>query len=111
MKEDEKGEDVGGGLGGGLSQGGVLPLDGDEGLDVTSYDQPQEKEKWWPSCFHSKMSRLATKKFPDRIVILWKCRNCPKRVTETIEINQNSRKVFVKSTTSSLPRSDETADE
>jgi hypothetical protein len=89
-------EDVGGGLGGGLPQGG----DGQGG-----------KDKWWPSCFHSKMSKLAVRKFQNRIVILWKCRRCPKRVTETIDVDMNSRKVFVKSTISQLPRSDESSNE
>ena len=62
------------------------------------------KSTWWPNCTHSRYSKLATRKFRDRIVILWKCRRCPRQVREIIDIDMNSRNVFVKSTKSALPR-------
>lgn len=67
---------------------------------------PQEelKSTWWPNCVHSRFSKLAQRKFRDRLVILWKCRRCPKQIREIIDIDMNSREVFVKSTKSALPR-------
>lgn len=63
-----------------------------------------EKSSWWPNCSHPRYTKLAQRKFRDRIVILWKCRRCPKQVREVIDIDMNSREVFVKSTKSALPR-------
>lgn len=63
-----------------------------------------EKASWWPNCTHARFTKLAQRKFRDRIVILWKCRRCPKEVREVIDIDMNSREVFTKSTKSALPR-------
>lgn len=63
-----------------------------------------EKVSWWPNCVHARYSKLAVRKFRDRIVILWKCRKCPKEVREVIDIDMNSREVFTKSTKSALPK-------
>lgn len=71
-----------------------------EGLK--SEDEP--KSAWWPSCTHPRYTKLAQRKFRDRIVILWKCRRCPHETVETIDIDMNSKKVFIKSTKSALPR-------
>jgi hypothetical protein len=63
-----------------------------------------EKASWWPNCTHPRYTKLAVRKFRDRIVILWKCRRCPKEVREVIDIDMNAREVFTKSTKSALPR-------
>ncbi len=89
-------------------QEGVLerPEKGASGIPPTMktmMGKGPQNSAWW-SCFHVRYTKLAQRKFADRIVILWKCRKCPKRVQEVIEINMNARKVFTKSTTSSLPR-------
>lgn len=63
-----------------------------------------EKASWWPNCVHPRYTKLAVRKFRDRIVILWKCRRCPKEVREVIDIDMNSREVFIKSTKSPVPR-------
>jgi len=71
---------------------------------VKQKEQDREKSSWWPNCTHPRYTKLAQRKFRDRIVILWKCRRCPRQVREVIDIDMNSREVFVKSTKSALPR-------
>ena len=82
---------------------------GCEGFPLNSEAQKQsaqneEKTSWWPNCMHARYTKLAVRKFADRIVILWKCRKCPKETIEVIDINMNQREVFIKSTKSALPR-------
>jgi hypothetical protein len=67
-------------------------------------DGNEPKPQWWPNCTHPRYTKLAVRKFRDRIVILWKCRRCPKEVREVIDIDMNAREVFTKSTKSALPR-------
>lgn len=69
-----------------------------------SKTEEEPKSTWWPSCTHPRYSKLAQRKFRDRIVILWKCRRCPHESVETIDIDMNSKKVFIKSTRTALPR-------
>lgn len=66
--------------------------------------EDETKTTWWPNCTHPRYTKLAQRKFRDRLVILWKCRRCPKQIREVIDIDMNSREVFVKSTKSALPR-------
>lgn len=71
---------------------------------IKNESEKSDKSTWWPNCTHPRYTKLAQRKFRDRIVILWKCRKCPRRVTEVIDIDMNSRNVFVKSTKAALPQ-------
>lgn len=88
------------GLEGGESGGKAFAPSKNEGGKT----EEEPKSTWWPNCTHPRYTKLAQRKFRDRIVILWKCRRCPRQVREVIDIDMNSREVFVKSTKSALPR-------
>lgn len=53
-----------------------------------------EKQKWWPSCYHARWTKLDKTKFKDRIVWLKECRRCGKKKTEVVYRDLNSRQVY-----------------
>lgn len=72
--------------------------------DLKYTSSPQNIVRKSSVCFHAKLVKLSVMKLRDRMGILWKCRRCSRILREVIEIDVNSKELYVKSSRVVLPR-------
>lgn len=71
-------------------------------------DPANEREYWWPACWHTRWTKIDKTSTKDRVVVLEKCKRCPKTRSVVIYKDRSARKVYVARDTFNVPSVAET---